>query len=342
MKPAIAPTALTLFLLTSITTSHAFDIPRAIDGPVTITESGSYVVTQDFSVAVPPAITIAAPNVTLDLNGKTISTPVIDPDIDNSPLVVMNPGARQLLIRNGKLQGGSHCILGAAKDLRLSMDHVDCAQAKYGIDIDSATNIAITDSSISVLRAAVGIGGAYPLTFERNHVSTGFYYVGGITFDGVAFGSVSGNTISVESYQGLLLWMNGSGMVRITNNVFHGHDTPHGLDLHSGQYVVANNTIDGSRIGAINVESSGNLIVNNRLTHAGGLCTGISVAGSDNTVSGNAVTDYMWGIQVRGTRNTISGNTLRDNWEGGIQVDGTSHRIVGNTAHSTKASRWLV
>src|ERR1700679_2135209 len=48
-------------------------------GAVTISQSGSYYLTRNITVASGDAITIAADNVTLDLNGFTISTTTTTP-----------------------------------------------------------------------------------------------------------------------------------------------------------------------------------------------------------------------------------------------------------------------
>jgi hypothetical protein len=195
--------------------AFALDVPRPIDGPVTITESGSYVVTQDIAVATPPAITIVAQNVVIDLNGKKISTP----GFDTGGLIVMNPGSQQLLLKNGTVQGGGRYVAVNISGLRLKLDHVRLSGGQYGIKAVSASSISITDSAIDSERFPVDISGSYPLVFERNTVASYQYYSTAFYLNGVTSGSFSFNRVSVGTYQGGFLTITSTGLVRVTHNV---------------------------------------------------------------------------------------------------------------------------
>jgi parallel beta-helix repeat protein len=328
MRPILVSVA--LFLLVSLYGSEnteAFELRRTIDGPVTITESGYYVVTQDISVAIPPAITIMAPNVVIDLAGHTVGTP----GFGNGPVIIMNPGSTQLLVRGGMIRGGDHYIQGNAPNLRLSMEHVACADGKQGIAIPQATNISITDSTISCERFPIDIDGSYPLTFERNTISSHQYYSTALFLLGIQSGSFGHNTVSVETYQGGLVLMQSTGLVRVTANVLDGGHGEYGLKLLGGPYIVTGNSITGAHNVAIEISTSGNLVTNNFIDAGNSISTGISVDGSDNTVSGNVIRDRTWGIELAGTENAVSGNSISGASEGGMLISGNGNVISANT-----------
>ena len=70
--------------------------------PFTISQSGSYYLTTNLTVAAGNAITIAADGVTLDLNGFTISS-TANPAAGYA--VLINSGLRNIAIQNGVIQG---------------------------------------------------------------------------------------------------------------------------------------------------------------------------------------------------------------------------------------------
>jgi len=331
MRLALGPAALGLYLLAAgAGRAFALDIPRSIDGPVTITESGSYVVTQDIAVALPPAITIAAPNVSIDLNRKTISTA----GFDTGSLIVMTPDSQQLLIRNGSIRGGGRYLASVAASLRLTMDHVTCTDGKYGITIAGATNISITDSNIRSERFPLDISGSYPLTFERNVVGSSQYYETGISLAGITSGSFVGNRVSVNTYQGAFFRIDSTGFVRMTNNVFDGDNGMDGVYLASGRYLFADNEINGGHPTGLIVATDGNVIMNNRINGGGGVSTGLSLGGSNNVVSGNVIRDRWTGMSIGGANHKISGNTIIGSWEYGMTVSGSYEMLIANTVHS--------
>src|SRR5436190_21610576 len=70
--------------------------------PLTITAAGSYYLTGNLTVGTGNAITVAADQVTIDLNGFTISSTASPP----SGTAVLLSGARQdVTVRNGRIRG---------------------------------------------------------------------------------------------------------------------------------------------------------------------------------------------------------------------------------------------
>src|SRR5262245_5129115 len=76
-------------------------------GPVTIAAPGSYFLTSNIDVAREPGIIIRASNVTLDLNGFTISG-----NLDNLG-VVTSGNTLNVVVRNGTIRNFVHGILNA-------------------------------------------------------------------------------------------------------------------------------------------------------------------------------------------------------------------------------------
>src|SRR4030095_7331838 len=79
--------------------------------PTTIVDPGHYVVTRDF-VAPGTAITIAANDVTLDLNGYTLTGPVSCAGDPHVIVVDTATATRGIVIRNGRLINGCAGIFG--------------------------------------------------------------------------------------------------------------------------------------------------------------------------------------------------------------------------------------
>lgn len=73
--------------------------------PFTITQSGSYYLTTNLSVAVAGAITISANGVTLDLNGFTLSSTAPNAAAGGFG-ILLNGGWSDITIRNGHIRGG--------------------------------------------------------------------------------------------------------------------------------------------------------------------------------------------------------------------------------------------
>jgi parallel beta-helix repeat protein len=309
--------------------AHADLVPVGIDQPLTITQSGSYIVTQDIIAAAPPVIVVTAPNVAINLNGKTVGTT----GGDTGHVIVMQTGAKQLRITNGTLSGGSTCLQSSIPGVRIVMDRVGCYAAVSGVHVN-ASQLTITHSVFQTSREAVHAGGRFFARFEDNTVYTTDYYSAGVSLLGMTAGSIARNTIGCSSYEGSLLTLEAFGYVRVDRNTLDGDNAAAGLTITNGVFSVTNNTIEGARNGAVIIQSSGSHVVNNTIRHAGGVCNAISVQGSDNLVSGNVIADYTVGIDVSGTNNVVSGNAVRGSWERGIFVNGSENTFSGNRVES--------
>src|SRR5438093_788677 len=74
--------------------------------PTTITQPGHYILTRDVAAASGPLLVIQADHVTLDLNGRMVSSSGV-----TSNLVQIADGFRDITVRNGRLRGGNAGVL---------------------------------------------------------------------------------------------------------------------------------------------------------------------------------------------------------------------------------------
>jgi len=338
MKRKVPVLAITLAIVAAASTTARGDgrPHRIASGPYTITESGSYIVTWDISVITPPAITITAPDVTIDLDGRSVGTP----GYDNGDVILLSSGAGRLQIKNGRLIGGTQCISSSTRDVDLSMDHVTCTGGKYGISIPSASAVSITNSELSPARNALIIEGAYSLRFEGNTIRQALPYPAGIScgasFFGVTSGAITDNAFECTAYDGTALAISATGVVRVERNSLSGQDTRGCLEI-DGRFIVRENVIEGCRY-SINSSGSGNRIVSNTIANGTWRGRGIEVSGSDNRIADNLISYCLYGITVGGSRNRISGNSVLMSGERGVTILGTENVISGNRIQSGDAS----
>ncbi len=234
---------------------------------------------------------------------------------------------------------GVYVASDAGSTSKVSMSHDSVTKYdKNGITCDDAgTTCTITDSSVT------GVG------------PTGLVAQNGIQFYDAFSGSITGNTVSRDTYTGggysaagLLLISTGSLAVSANTasdsdvNIYLGTD---GTGLAAGHWSVTGNTVTGatdkvpggaSGFGdGIQLDSTSNAVTISGNKVTGSAENGISVfsaAGatlSSNTVSHNLGDGiYIGGpgsfVQSASTGNTISDNTLQKNGQDGILADSNS------------------
>jgi hypothetical protein len=307
---------------------------RPLFEPTTISQSGSYVLTRDITIEMGPALIIDAPQVTIDLNGKSIETP----SSEDASLIEVSATVQRLTIRNGHLTGGYWAISGGSTQLRLIADHLSVSEANGAIQV-TARSVEIGVSTLATYQQALNLNASTiqvignTIRHESIHAND---WSCGIALNGFDTAVLRDNTVECWAYNGQAVSLVGNqpgSSVLIDHNTITGSGTGQGISMVSGA-LISNNSLTGFRTGAINL-SYGNTVINNRLSDAGGLGSGISVNGSDNVVRGNLVKNYYTGISVAGARNRIEDNTVVDSWEYGITVSGDFHVVRGNQVQST-------
>jgi parallel beta-helix repeat protein len=308
---------------------------RPLFEATTISESGSYVLTNAIAVANAPAIFVDAAQATIDLNGKSISAPSASGD----SLISISPNVRALTIKNGVLTGGDSIIGGGGSELVIALQGLTLSGADSCIEL-SAKSLALTDSRLVSYRiSALVSAGSIDVrnTSIQNEPNTPNGCCCGLVLLGFNTAAVRNNTIECNAYNGSALVLNGApprSTAIVDGNTIFGNDSAQAITVQPGRCTISNNTVTGGHVAAITVGGDGNRVVGNRISDAGGNGPGIDVSGSSNVLADNLVKYYRIGISVGGTRNRIEGNTVVDSWEYGCGVSGSFHAISGNQIQS--------
>jgi parallel beta-helix repeat protein len=232
------------FAVDGVTLINQATVQGAGGFPYNINQSGSYRLSGNLVAASTSAINITAPNVTLDLNGFTISctgcTAANQPGIAGS-----QPGTE---ILNGTVTGfnTSDCI---DTGTQARLDHVTMSQCDEGVWPAQGTgDVTILNSTISGVLGD-GVSGAHVLVVNT---MIGGYQNTGITATTVTVSnsSIVGGFPGTEGIRIL-----GSGVV--SGNAISGNQN--GIYVQTGAVAtITNNTISGSVNG---IETSGAAVV---------------------------------------------------------------------------------
>lgn len=300
---------------------------RQIDGPTVITEPGSYVVTRSFSSG-PPAIEVQADAVTIDLNGKSL-TSLFESDVI---WISGPPGGlvAGVTVRNGHLSGGRIGVFSnatGAGPVRLDRVHVEGA-TDGGLWIVDALNVEILDCSVrnvggpGIVRDSIVETLPGRVRIERSEVTN-------TTFTGIFLQDLRGavvvdNVVSLAANNGISVV---SETARIERNAINGTvgAAPSGgirLDDMGGSLVADNVVRDGTGHGI----------------HYVGLGPVTPTLLRDNLIHGNAAN----GIEVNTDGIWAERNYVTDNGGYGLfrsnPVPGTlvyrNNVILGNSSGS--------
>ena len=292
-------------VLCVLTHVHADEGRKPIYQPVSITQSGTYVMTRDLSISTDTnIIDIAASNVTIDLNGRSLTSSSNTASIIN----IGNGAYNNITIKNGYLNGGSSGVYSnSSTRIRIFLDNLTIRDtASDAIDIQNIRYVEISGCKIiSPAGYAINLNGVdntFPAKINNN-IITGANFTG-ISATGIQAGEIRGNTILImgasTSYRGIYL------------------DTVSGLT--AGGNLIAGNTISGSGNNLlpgiqITPDSANNSIIDNVIAEA---YNGIWIQSNNNLFRGNTVSAHSGnGIGVAGLRNIIEDNQISGNGTGG-------------------------
>jgi len=291
-----------------------------IAAPTTILGPGSYVVTRDISVSSGSAITIQASQVTIDLNGRTLtSTSGID------PVIAVPDGSDHISIANGRLVGGSTGIAAVSTTgvvLRLESLEVvgaatDAIQVVGGLSVDVSRCTVRHVGASGLYATGQSPGGALPLSARL--VGNAFTDLAGygIVLAGARNSEIRGNILTRVRANGIQVEGPDAGANLIVENAVTG--------------VLAL----GPQVGiVVDFGSSNNLVLNNAVRDfANGILVwsnGNRLAG--NVVGGSVVNGQLTGnaLYVIGSRTLIEGNHLEGNAACGIFFGTASHAYRNN------------
>jgi hypothetical protein len=290
-----------VFLLATSSASAA--LGTYINDPTTITEPGLYIVKQNLAVTSGSVITIAAGNVTLDLSGHLLSSTDI-----NGALILIEPGAGKVIIRNGNLSGGNAGIRYAST---VTPAHVSIQgvwiRDTYGdgIDICNGEMVEVIDSFVEVGTDGWGV-----------HICQGKARIVGNRIRSAGDGSA------------VLLFETDNSQV--VDNILTAAGSPSSIGVHvSGGHgnLVRDNTFDGGNAVYITGDSSGNLVLQNVVARSAEYS--VWVNSDRNRIVGNTLNDSAFdSLSITGSYNLIEGNQIVGSGGCGILFE-----TAGNNAY---------
>ena len=302
-------------LLPGVLWADAGRIP--IFEPTTILQAGHYVLTRDVSSSSVPVINIVASNVSLDLNGRTVSSSATS----GIGTIDIADGAVDVSIRNGRVTGGTVGIryFSSSVPTRLRIESVDLRPTVHGIEVYGAGFVDVVNCRVFGPYSGTGIrvmnvNGSFGGHFLDNTVEGAG--AAGFLLAGVSESVIRGNV--VRNY-GVSTF--GWGMI------IHVGNNPSGQ---TGGNIIEANSIRGGGSDDVGMEISAalpatsdqNLVKGNVITNAGNI--GINILTSGNLITGNIVSgtsggSLNYGIYVQGgSNNLIEYNQIQGNSGCGI------------------------
>ncbi len=284
-----------------------------ISKPVTITASGTYVLTRDVAaVGATGAIVVDRANVSIDLNGHTVTGSL------GSAIEVRNEGT--LRLSDGFVSGGQTglAVYGTPDAfLRVAISGVEFrGMAGWAINASELADLEVTNCSI---RSSAGIALVSRHRPGQLRISDSVLQVTwrAISVDGdrsVRGGLIAGNRISTESDAGIVLLGHSSGVALRGNTVTTGAGTGIYAGGDGGHAIEGNVIRDTAGVG-IQVPSDGHRIVGNLVSHSGS--HGVEATGRRNLVEGNhSDGNSGTGIALNGPDAVYRGNMSRGNGGG--------------------------
>jgi len=247
---------------------------------------GSYIVTKDFSSNEAIVVEILADDVTIDLDGHTISS------TSQSNTLIKSVGHTNIRVTNGKLTGGNVGVsfTTSGEQIFVQVDNLNVrGQAGPG-----SKGIHVSGESGPVYAVAV---------VRDNTVDAEMKTYICMQLDYLANSTVENNVLQnswVPLPTGIGLGINGSTRLKVIRNV-----------------------ASGNRYGGIAAGCNGCDVSYNVASGNGGgtnAAAGVVVVGNDNTVSFNTCSRNTNGIQVQGSGNAIFDNTASENGPNGFEL----------------------
>lgn len=262
--------------------------------PYVITQPGSYYVTGNLTgVPGEHGITIAASNVTLDLNGFTLTGGGGDIGIFGA-----SGGYASVRVLDGTLAGWAQAGIEILTWRGVEVDAIRANANTHGIRVASATVRDCTAADNS----GIGVSASYSsvVSCESKDNATGFSLSNSTLRDCQAdANTVAGIAAGGSVVEGCVVSNNAAGIV---------------VSMASS---VRGNTVRLSAGDGIQVTGAGSMIADNVLTSngQGGVGRGVYIAGTSNRIEGNHAqgSEQDIGFAIYGTGNTVVRNSARDN-----------------------------
>lgn len=290
----------------------------AISVPTTITQSGSYILTADVAPAGgSPAITIAAPRVSLDLNGHSVTGSGL-----SSPYsIYIDAGAEDVWIENGTIFGNTVGVYAPQPLRSLHVDRVAFKIQTRGIQTAATRFVEVTRSIFrpdsAGPSACIGLQLANPSdplgslrisdnTFVECSLQTSSAFAGQVRSN-----NLSGDPSDISLVAGSLGQAEG---FLVLGNTIAGSS---GISAQPPHTAVRLNTIRADSNPGIQLLHDGDLVRENVFRGDGP--TGIQALGARALIDGNVSESHsLCGIDFRAVGGAYRGNMLRNNAGGAV------------------------
>jgi parallel beta-helix repeat protein len=297
--------------------------------PMTITESGSYYLTENLTLSTTEqdGILVAVDNVTIDLNGFTLSGPGKAAGTSGAGIIGSSVG--NIVVRNGIIREwrGNGIELSSSCNRIAAVDLIAENNGGYGVELG---NTGIVRNVISRENGECGIQVTERAIVENCTVTENGYhgiYIGNRT-------TVRNCSVFLNTYEGIVGFSNNI----IKNNTIANNRQ--GINVSARNLITHNSSCSNSEDG-IQLNNNCNQVMHNLVTNNSE--HGISVSGDYNRIAHNTIsynrnisTPTKAGIYLNAISNGshIEGNMLCNN-NYGIDVSVASDNlIVGNRAYS--------
>ncbi|HPR65390.1 MAG TPA: right-handed parallel beta-helix repeat-containing protein [Thermoanaerobaculia bacterium] len=308
----------------------------------TISASGSYVVTRDITSS-GTVFWISADNVTLDLNGFTLTN-----STTSNGVVSISSGKKNIRIEDGTLVGGASGIYHLAFDTdfcSITVDNLDIATTETGISVQNLERINIYRTRIRPVTAANLTGYGISLlcpecdfvaNIEDNSVRNAG--LSGIYADGMAAGRIVANQIKWfnTNWSGIAVMSNVVvvGSIVISENSVFNNGGGFGIAVNThGGNLISRNTIQGTNYG-IQVDKGASLVEDNVLSEIDDY--GITIFNPGCTVRNNRVRGMLLsnsrGISLYSNYDLAEGNSV-SNFVTGIYCSNSTSYYRNNFLH---------
>jgi parallel beta-helix repeat protein len=307
--------------------------------PFTISSSGSYVVVKDLSLSTQDinGITISADNVTIDLNGHSLTGPGKSTGTTGSGIYI-EPTHYNIAIHNGTLLNWRRDGIYGEYSANCQFENLRCYNTGLrGLYAGSESRVVGNTCSQN---ADVGIRTGPGCYVNGNVCSNG----GNIGLNPGNGSTVSGNTCSNNTSDGIYAQAgcqisnnssttNGGEGIQVAGSgtiVNNSCISNSGSGIYAGaSFIYGNNCLYNTKDGIL--ASSNSKVMNNNCVSNGyptGDGAGINVVGSDSCIENNLVTNNDRGIDCNpGTGNYIASNRASGNT--------TNYDILGSNTQGT-------
>ena len=239
-------------------------------------------------------LVVGADDVTIDLNGHTVSG--VWPSSG-----IRIEGFDGVTVRDGILRVFNIGVEAIDAD-RLTLTNLGGNPELYGLSLQDSDSARISDNTLTALGAGIHAESSDELTVVRNT------FPGGVG-DGFAF--------------------IGTNDSRFADNLIGGANTS-GLFVIGDRNRVTRNQVSGSLSDNIHVMGNDNLVSDNE-THAS-TSFSIFVQGDRNTVVRNVASNSDAGIWASGSSLSLRYNVAQENFTNGIIVEGATPFVARNVA----------